>query len=331
MIPGLSSAFMANALSSIKDKRSWTGLVLGLIIGCAMGWYVYGTFFAQYKIIAAENVAAAAERKWQDAISDNKLLQQDKERKQVRIDDLQNRFDAVKNECENYKCKPDENSKHIKALLATNNELVVKLQHADLELAKSREQVKQLTEKLEELRSCYSKIPTSCTNDTLLSVVYDFEGKRKLRDAAIEKEILRLAKIKEQMFKLTLSAYNVQLRFAQNEQQSLKTWDEFNKAFLSMLEKLTTAVSTFRTINDLHLHFSTHVYGNADKILMENLLEPTDTFKIKLESDFKSVENARALLDGILRLDIEDASFFADAREILMSHMRTCGKKDKNK
>lgn len=327
MIPEFIPILFEKAKSCAQDKRSWKGLFIGLISGYIIGWCAYGKFFAQHKIAAAENMAAVAERKRQDVISDNRRFQQDKERMQVCIDDLQNRIDAIRKEYKNYKSKPGENSKHIESLLATNNELVVKLQHADIELAKSSEQIKLLTEKLEELRNCYSKIPTSCTNDALLAVVYDLESKLKLRDDAIEREILRLAKIIEQMLNLTQRAYSVQVRFMQNGQPGLKTFDEFNKALLKIMEKLITAISVIRTINDLHLHFIAHVHGNADKIFRDNLLEPTDIFKIKLEADFRSVENARSLLDKMLQLNIEGETFFADAIETLMSHMRTCGKK----
>ena len=95
--------------------------------------------------------------------------------------------------------------------------------------------------------------------------------------------------------------------------------------------KFGTALCAFRTINDLYLHFLTHVYGNADTKLVDNLLEPTDIFTIKLEADFRSVENARLLLDRMLQLNIENETFFADTIEILMSHMRTCGKKSEKK
>ena len=331
MIPGLTSAFIANALSGIKDKRTWIGLFLGLIIGCAIGWYAYGTFFAQYKIAAAENVSAVAMRKQQDVVSENKLLQLERDRLQSRIDGLQGELDLIKKEHVNCKLKPDKDSEYIESLLATNNDLVIKLQGAKLELDRNGERVKALTGDIENLRHCYSRIPDSCTNNALLSVVYDFDNKIKLRDSAIEKESLRLLKIRDQMLDLVYKAYIIQQTRVESKAQPINSLKEFENTYVNVFLRLGAAMSAFRTINDLHLHFLSHVYGNADKKLVDNLLEPTHIFEIKLEADFKSVENARSLLDGLLKLNIDDDAFFTKTIEILGSHLHTCGKKKDDK
>lgn len=315
----LVSAWIEKVIPDIlKDKMSIKGLIVGIIVGISIGWISCQVIFAQHKISAAENMAAVAALKQQEAISENKTLRLDNERLQSGIDDLHGQIDVIMKAHSECNSKPDKGSEYIESLLATNKELAARLQVAKFELDRNGEQIKILSEDIECLRNCYSRIPDSCTNNMLLSVAYDFDNKIKLRDSSIEKETARLLKIKDQMHDLAVKAYIVQLKL------------DPESSYTRVFEKIRDFNGAVDAIYNIHLHFLSHVHRNAEKILVDNLLEPSDIFKIRLEADFKSVENARSLFDRMLQLDINNEAFFTNIVELLMSHIRSCGK-DANK
>ncbi len=334
MLSGLSSMILSKAFSCIKDKTAWCIMGAGLMIGIGIGYWLCDNIVSRHRISVAESRAAIAAGREQDAVSaikglkaENTLLQNDKERMVAHISDLTETINQLrKDNLESPKCSID--SAAINSLVATNSELVSRLEGANFEISENKKKLMGLREELERLRGLYSQLPVSCTNIALLAFVYDLDNKLLLRDSAIEKETLRLGKIKDQMLDLVYKAYTIQTEFAKSKAHTIKSLKEFENASSNVFLKLGAAVSAVRTINDLHLHFFSHIYGNADRKLADNLLEPTQIFEIKLEADFKCVENARSLLDRMLQLNIDDETFFTKTIEILGSHLRTCRKKN---
>ena len=335
MLSEISSMILSKAFSCIKDKTAWCLMGVGLMIGVCVGYWLCDNIVARHSISVAESRAAIAAGKEQEAVSamkglraDNTLLKNDKERMLSQISDLTETINQLR---ENDLESPSMDSAVINSLSATNRELVSRLEGANIEIIENKKKLMDLREALDRLRKLYSQVPVSCTNIALLAFVYDYDNKLLLRNSAIEKETLRLSKIRDQMLDLVHKAYTIQLGIAESKAQPIKSVKELENAYVNVFLRLGSAVSAFRTINDLHLHFLSHVYGNADKKLADNLLEPTQIFEIKLEADFKSVENARLLLDRMLQLNIDDETFFTKTIDILVSHLRTCGKKSDEK